>query len=75
MQNDKGIWFLKAMTGNVLGRRVLTSMNKRCDKCGENRLEVALELYVDVREDACIACKLAKGPSPAWSWWVHERSV
>jgi len=45
---------------NPLTRSLLTRLSGYCEKDGGNRLEVALELYIGLRKDACLACKLAK---------------
>lgn len=37
-------------------------MSKYCETDKKNRLEVALELYVGERDDACTYCKIAKKP-------------
>ena len=50
---------LKATIGNPFTRRILSGFGY-CSKCGKNRIEVALELYVGVRKDACLKCKLAE---------------
>lgn len=65
MQTDVGIGFLKAMLGNPVTRRILMGMNRQCKKCGENRLEVALEIYVGSRQEACRTCRLAEIPLSA----------
>lgn len=65
MQSEKSVMFFNAVVGNALSRRVLTSLNQQCKKCGENRLEVAMELYVGARQEACLKCKLAEKPLAA----------
>lgn len=53
------IQILKSTIGNPLTRKILSGLGF-CEKCGKNRVEVALELYVGIRKDACIKCILAK---------------
>ncbi|MFP4170792.1 MAG: radical SAM protein [Methanomassiliicoccales archaeon] len=62
MKTGTTIQVLKTMIGNPLTRRALSGMSKYCEADGRNRLEVALELYVGEREDACYGCKLALKP-------------
>ena len=50
----------KAVADNPLTRNVLKALSKNCSKDGASRLEVALELYVGVRKDACLSCKLSR---------------
>ena len=45
---------------NPLAKKSLQSLNAYCKKCGKNRLEVALELFVGAREKACVKCRLAE---------------
>lgn len=42
---------------NPVTKKILAQATKYCEKCGKNRLEVALELFVGVRDDACFKCK------------------
>lgn len=41
-------------------KKIIKKLSEYCEKDGASRLEVALELYVGVRKDACLKCKLAK---------------
>jgi len=50
----------KAVADNPLTRNVLKAFSKNCTRDGANRLEVALELYVGVREKACVSCRLSQ---------------
>jgi len=50
----------KAAADNPLTRNVLKALSKHCNKDGGNRLEIALELYVSTRKDACLSCRLAR---------------
>lgn len=52
------IEILKSTIGNPLIRKVISGL-RFCDTCNKNRIEVALELYVGIRKDACLKCKLA----------------
>jgi len=54
------IQILKSTIGNPLNRALLSSATTFCEKCGKNRLEVALELYTGEREEACIRCMLTE---------------
>lgn len=50
----------KRVADNPLTRRVLARLSSFCKKDGANRLEVALELYIGLRDKACFKCRLAK---------------
>ncbi len=50
----------KTVADNPLTRNVLKSLSKYCSKDAGNRLEVALELYVGVRENACFRCRFSR---------------
>ena len=41
-------------------RSVLNNLAANCKKDGKSRVEVALELYLGIRKDACMRCKLAE---------------
>ncbi len=43
-----------------ISKKALQSLTAYCKKCGESRLEVALELFVGARENACLKCKSAE---------------
>lgn len=53
------IQILKSTIGNQITRKILSGFGF-CETCGRNRIEVALELYVGARKDACFKCKLAE---------------
>ncbi|NHW23246.1 MAG: radical SAM protein [Archaeoglobales archaeon] len=48
------------LVANPLTRKALKSVSSYCEECGKNRLEVALELFVGARSDACWRCRLAE---------------
>jgi len=50
----------KALADNPLTRNVLKTFSKNCRKDKGNRLEIALELYVGVRKEACLSCQLSR---------------
>lgn len=50
----------KTVADNPLTRNVLKALSKHCSKDNGNRLEVALELYVGAREEACFSCRLSR---------------
>ena len=50
----------KAAADNPFTRSVLKTLAKRCSRDKANRLDVALELYVGARKDACISCRLSR---------------
>ncbi len=56
---DKLSIFMHVVNNPVM-KKTLQSISCYCDHCKKNRLEVALELFVGVREDACWRCKLAE---------------
>ncbi|MEM4280472.1 MAG: radical SAM protein [Archaeoglobaceae archaeon] len=45
---------------NPVTRLALKQFTSYCEDCKKNRVEVALELFVGVREDACWKCKTAE---------------
>ncbi|MGC9209301.1 MAG: radical SAM protein [Nitrososphaeria archaeon] len=45
---------------NPVVRRALRHSTEYCEKDGASRLEVALELYVGKRKDACLQCRLTE---------------
>lgn len=54
---------LELFTGfvvNPLTRKALKGISSYCDHCGKNRIEVALELFVGARNEACWKCRLAE---------------
>jgi len=50
----------KAAADNPLTRSILKALSKHCNRDNANRLDVALELYVGIRKDACITCKVSQ---------------
>jgi len=50
----------KAVADNAITRNILKTLSKRCSKDNANRLEVALELYVGARQEACFYCRLSR---------------
>lgn len=59
METTTTIQILKSTIGNPITRKILSGFGF-CETCGKNRIEVALELYVGNRKDACFRCKLAE---------------
>jgi radical SAM protein with 4Fe4S-binding SPASM domain len=53
------IELLKTLTQNRLSRRILKGFVKRCQSCGNTRLNVALELIAGIRQHGCRSCRLA----------------
>ncbi|MEM1573961.1 MAG: radical SAM protein [Candidatus Methanomethylicaceae archaeon] len=41
-------------------RSIIKRFVNYCEKDGKNRIEVALELYLGIRKEACLECKLAE---------------
>lgn len=62
MKPGTTVQVLRAMIGNPLTRKVLAGMSNYCESDEANRLEVALELYVGERENACYKCRMALKP-------------
>jgi len=50
----------KAVADNPLTRNVLKALSRHCPKDKGNRLEVALELYVGTRKNACVSCRISR---------------
>lgn len=59
METTTTIQVLKSTIGNPITRKILSGLGY-CEVCGKNRIEVALELFVGIRKDACLKCKLAE---------------
>jgi len=57
--HDPKIELLKALTQNRISRSILRGFVKRCQSCGNTRLNVALELIAGIRQHACRSCRLA----------------
>ncbi len=53
------ISFFMHIVNNPITMKTLRGISTYCESCKKNRLEVALELFVGVRDDACWKCKLA----------------
>jgi len=53
------IQVLRTTIGNPVTRKILSGFGF-CEKCGKNRIEVALELFVGERKEACLKCKFAE---------------
>lgn len=56
MKHTTTLRLLKSTIGNPLTRTLLRGLSSHCEKCGKNRMEVAVELYTGQREDACLPC-------------------
>lgn len=59
METTTTIQILKSTIGNPVTRKIISSFGY-CEKCGNNSIEVALELFVGQRKDACLKCRLAE---------------
>ncbi|MDI9645478.1 MAG: radical SAM protein [Archaeoglobales archaeon] len=51
--------FFTVFANNLLTKESLKFTTSYCEKCGKNRTEVALEIALGYRSDACRSCKLA----------------
>ncbi|MFQ6051285.1 MAG: radical SAM protein [Candidatus Hydrothermarchaeota archaeon] len=51
---------LKSALGNPATRKLLNSISCWCKECQKNRLEVAIDLWIDRRREACIKCRSAE---------------
>lgn len=51
---------LRATIGNPASRAIIKELSHYCSTCQKNRLEVALELYTGLRNNACLKCTLAE---------------
>ncbi len=58
---DKISMFSK-IANNYVTRKALKGISCFCNSCNKNRIEVALELYLGIREkdDACFKCRMAE---------------
>ena len=54
------IQMFKQLVENPISQGTLKKISSFCDVDGKSRLIVALELYSNVRDDACTKCKLAE---------------
>jgi radical SAM protein with 4Fe4S-binding SPASM domain len=54
------IKLFKNVVDNPFARWTLRRISGYCSACNENRLEVALQLYIGTRRDACLKCRAAK---------------
>ncbi|HID43622.1 MAG TPA: radical SAM protein [Archaeoglobaceae archaeon] len=52
--------FFVYLINNPVTKKSLRSLTSYCEKCGKNRLDVALELFVGVRRNACIKCRFTE---------------
>jgi radical SAM protein with 4Fe4S-binding SPASM domain len=59
METISTIDILRSTIGNPLSRKLLSGLGF-CEECGKHRIEVALELFVGLRKDACLKCMLAE---------------
>lgn len=59
LETTTTIQILKSTIGSPISRKILSGFGF-CETCKKNRIEVALELYVGVRKNACLKCKLAE---------------
>jgi len=59
METTTTIQILKSTIGNPLTRKLLQGFGY-CDKCGKHTIEVALELYIGARKNACFRCRVAE---------------
>jgi len=50
----------KAAADNPFTRSILKALSKHCSRDKANRLDVALELYVGARKDACVSCRVSR---------------
>lgn len=48
----------ESLINNPVAKKTINAATDMCDKCGENRLECALNYYLGKRDDICIRCKL-----------------
>jgi len=59
METTTTIQVLRSTIGNPVTRKILSGLGY-CEKCGKNRIEIALELYLGIRKDACLKCMVAE---------------
>ncbi len=52
------ISFLNRFLESKPGKKIMESAVKKCDKCGDYRIKVALDYLYGDREDACRGCRL-----------------
>ncbi|MEM3732404.1 MAG: radical SAM protein [Candidatus Bathyarchaeia archaeon] len=57
---EEKIQTFRLITNNFFTRSLLKSISSYCEKDEKNRLEVGLELYSGIRNDACLKCKIAE---------------
>ncbi len=55
---DKVAFFAR-IVANPVARKLLKPLSSFCPSCGKNRIEVAVELVLGYRKDACWRCKMA----------------
>lgn len=51
---------MRATIGNPASRTLLKGLSTYCEKCGKNRIEMALECFLDEETEACFKCKIAE---------------
>ncbi len=61
------ISLLKYTLDNNATRRLLMLLSGRCQRDGESRLEVALELLTGARKEACWTCRHLAKPAVKWA--------
>lgn len=59
METETSINILNVLLGNPLTRRIIAGMSQECEEFGGNRLEIALEQYLGLRDDVCPKCRRA----------------
>lgn len=60
MESKSAVQLFKSVIDAPGMKTVLGGLTSYCESCGRSRLEVALELYVGVRDTACFRCRLAE---------------
>ncbi|MCQ5376902.1 MAG: radical SAM protein [Candidatus Methanomethylicia archaeon] len=60
MESKSAVQLFKSVIDAPGMKTVLGGLTSYCESCGRSRLEVALELYVGLRESACFRCRLAE---------------
>lgn len=49
---------IKAVSQSRVARPILARVTKKCEACGDKRLNVGLELIAGIRKKACLSCRL-----------------
>lgn len=60
METKSTIQLFKTLVEAPGARSILKDLASNCKKDGKPRVEVALELYLGIRNNACVRCKLAE---------------